>query len=146
MNTATYVAFVGILAIALFLNHGLSAETATAIAVVAALAGIPWYFGTRDKTAPAGLVERLLATLWEWFRRFVGFSIGGLCIWVATRIVFSHGGASGLDHPWLFAAGLGIFGVFLIYFGAVGQGPRRYDWQEDIALHRRNKRRYKWWF
>ena len=39
-----------------------------------------------------------------------------------------------------------LMGAFMIYVGIFGQGNRRYDYKDDLKLHRENKKRYKWWF
>jgi len=137
MNTRTFFAFIGILAALLFFRQGVSIGTGIAILAVALLAAIPWYFGTRNLSTEPDRLERFLASLWVWFRRFVGIGAGALFLWVGWNIAHSDTFIGGL---------IATLGLFSVYVGLVGQGKNRAAWHDDIALHRDNKRRYKWWF
>lgn len=136
MNTQTFFAFIGILAALLFFRQGVSIGTMIAVLVAALLAAIPWYFGTCNRSTEPDRLEPLLASLWVWFRRFVGIGAGVLFLWAGWDIAHSD----------IFVGGaIASLGLFCIYVGIVGQGRNRADWHDDNALHHDNKRRYKWW-
>lgn len=146
MNTASYVAFVLIVSAVVLLKNGPTQTTLLLLVGFALVVAIPWYFGTRDRAAQPSSVERVAATLWVWLRRVVGFSAGALMIAAAAAIAFGRNPGPAPLHPWIMAAVLVLLGVFFIYVGIVGQGTRRYQWKDDLALHKQNKRRYRWWF
>jgi hypothetical protein len=144
MTTAAYFTFALILATLFLFKFGLTGVSVSVLAAFLMLAAIPWYFGTRNRSSPPSGLERVLASMWVWFRRILGLSMGVLMIVAGAYALFSEVGARGLPHRWL-AAGLLIFlGLFLMYFAIVGQGHRRHDWRDDVALHKENKRRYRW--
>jgi len=70
--------------------------------------------------------------------------MGGLMIAGAVQVAYGYPASVG--HRALAAGGLALLGIFLIYFGIIGQGTNRYQWRDDIDLHKQNKRRYRWWF
>lgn len=139
MKPQIYVAFVGGLALLLFLRHGLSPGTMVAVLVWAILAAIPWYFGTRNRSTEPSRLERILASLWVWFRRIIGVGAGALFLWAGWDIAWSTDSR-------LMGGVLALLGFGCIYFGIVGQGWNSTDWRDDVDLHQDNKRRYKWWF
>lgn len=136
MNTPGFFIFTGMFAALIFLRHGFSFQTGIAVLAMALFAAIPWYFGTRDRSIRPSRFERFLANVWVWFRRSVGIGAGALFLWTAWSVVGTNilGGSL-----------LAVAGVFFVYVGVVGQGNDRLAWRDDIALHRDNKRRYKWW-
>lgn len=136
MNTQTFLAFIGLLAILLFFRLGISVETLIAISVAALLAAIPWYFGTRDRLAGPSSLECFFANIWVWFRRLLGLGAGLLFLWASWHALHTN---------ILLAATIAALGLFSIYIGIVGQGNNRAAFHDDLALHRNNKRRYKWW-
>ena len=146
MTTSVFVAFALILATAVLLKNGVTGTSIGIVVAFLALAAIPWYFGTRNRSADPSRTERVLATVWVWFRRIAGFTVGGLMILGAAFMAFSEAGVKEGPSRWSVAGGLFLFGLFLIYFGIIGQGTRRYDWRDDVELHKANKRRYRWWF
>ena len=121
----------------LFFRQCVSFGTVIAVLVTALFAAIPWYFGTRNRLTEPDSLERLLASLWVWFRRFVGIGAGVLFLWAGWDIAHSDT---------LVGGGIASLGLFCIYVGIVGQGRNRAAWHDDIALYHDNKRRYKWWF
>lgn len=146
MKATEYVAFVGFVAILFLFQKGVSAGTVTAVAVMAVLAAIPWYFGTRNRSEEPSRSERFFAALWAWFRRVVGLCAGVLFLWAGWGIAHS----SSLGHGTISTVFAGIaiagLGLFCLYIGIVGQGRNRADCRDDVALHNSNKHRYKWWF
>lgn len=136
MNTQTFLAFTGLIAALLFFQQGVSGKTIIAIFITTLLAGIPWYFGTRDRSAEPSSLEVFFATIWVWFRRLVGVGAGLLFLWAGWNIADANVFGGGL---------IAAFGLFCFYVGVVGQGNNRASFRDDIALYRTNKRRYKWW-
>lgn len=128
-----------------FIKYGLSLTTLITILVVAALASIPWYFGTRNRAAEPTRSESALATLWVLFRRVVSACAGALLLWAGWRIAYTTTLADGTMPSGLVGAAVALMGLFCIYVGVFGHGWSA-DWHNDVALHRDNKRRYKWWF
>ena len=138
MRTTEFVAFVGLAGLLFLYKQGVSSGTVTAVAVIAALAAIPWYFGTRNRSTEPSRSERFFATLWVWFRRVVGVCAGVIFLWAGWGIAHSRVN--------LFAGmTIASLGLFCFYIGIVGQGRNRADWRDDLALHQSNKQRYKWW-
>jgi hypothetical protein len=123
MNTATYVAFVLIVSVAMLLKNGPTQTTLLVLAGLALLVAVPWYLGTRNRAAEASSVERAAATIWAWLRRVVGISAGALMIAAAAAIALSESPAGSSSHPWLIAAVLLLTGAFCIYVGILGQVP-----------------------
>lgn len=146
MNAKTCFALVALLALLLLLEQGVSLGSIVAVLVVATLAAIPWYFGTRDRSVKPSTLERTLATLWLWFRRIVGIGAGAIFLWAGWGIARSGASDNGATSPLLDGAFIALLGLFCIYIGIFGQGWNRADWRDDIDLYRHNKRRYKWWF
>lgn len=146
MNTVTYLAFVGIMSFMFFAQDGFSSKAITGVVIAAAIAAIPWYFGTRDRSATASPLEVVLATIWVWFRRLIGAVAGSFFLFGAWKAATADTWGDGTGSPWVAAVVLAGFGLFSLYVGFVGQGHKRYDWRDDVALHQNNKRRYKWWF
>lgn len=145
MNTPTYLVLLLVFAVMAFLKGGADKGTLYIFFAAAALCAIPWYFGTRDRTKPASFIEKTLATLWVWFRRLIGFTIGGGLIAGGFFMATSPVGAQSLSNL-LGALGLAAFGAFVVYLGMFGQGHKKHDFRDDIRLHQENKRRYRWWF
>ncbi len=146
VSTKVFFAFVVLVALMLVLRQGVSLGTIIAAVIVAALAAIPWYFGTRDRSTEPSLLERILASLWVWFRRIVGIGAGGIFLWAGWGIAHSKATADQAMSPLLAGGLIALLGLCCIYLGIVGQGWNRADWRDDVALYRHNKRRYKWWF
>jgi hypothetical protein len=145
MNTPTYLVLLLVFAVVLFLKGGTDKGVLYIFLAAAALCAIPWYFGTRDRTKPASLVEKTLATLWVWFRRLIGLTLGGGLIVGGLFMATSSKVVPSLSN-FLGALGLAAFGAFVVYLGIFGQGHEKHDFRDDIRLHRENKRRYRWWF
>lgn len=107
---------------------------------------IAWYFYSQ-RAKPPSAVERAAANTWLSVRRLVGF-VGaaffvfasvmiGLALYdrVAEMSLLQRLGSS------LFMLAMAGYCVWIAVFG---QGERRTDWRDDVALHRENKRRYRW--
>lgn len=146
MSTATYLTFLLILAAAALAKGGANLGTLLIFLAATVLCAIPWYFGTRDRAKPPSLVERLFATAWVWFRRFLCFTVGGLCFVGAAFMATSPQAAKDFSRPGLTALAIALFGAAICYLGVFGQGKNQYDLRDDIRLHKENKRRYRWWF
>ncbi len=93
---------------------------------------------TRDLNRPAGRLETVMASCWLWFRRIVSATVGGLVLVAAI-----WGTLSGAD--WRMLGGLYFLALFILYVGWFGQGNSRAHFNDDVALHRQNRRRYRWW-
>jgi hypothetical protein len=146
MGKVAYFAFVALVAVFAIARLGFRASTVVAIVVIALLAAVPLYFGTRDRSRPASLGETALATAWLWFRRAVCFTFGTFCVAGGGYLAFSAAGAKDFTHPELVGLGIVLFGMAVIYMGVYGQGTNRADYRDDLRLHAENKRRYRWWF
>ena len=145
MNTPTYFVLLLVFAVVSFLKGGADKGSFYIFFAAAALCAIPWYFGTRDRTKPASVIEKTLATLWVWFRRLIGLTIGGGLIAGGVFTATSSRVAPSLSNL-LGALGLAAFGAFVVYLGIFGQGHSQSDFRDDLRLHKENKRRYRWWF
>jgi hypothetical protein len=146
MSKLEYLAFVAILAAVALIRDGLTTVSVSVMVVTVALAAIPLYFGTRDRSRPASATERAAATAWVWLRRIVGVGMGTLMLIVAISSAVSDSPPTGWPSRWLGVSLFLLLGAFLVYVGLVGQGVKRYQWRDDVELHRQNKRRYWWWF
>lgn len=136
MNNKGFVVFNGVFAALIFIRHGFSSRSVVAVLVMALLTAIPWYFGARNQSIRPGRFERFLANAWVWLRRSVGIGAGALFLWTAWSVVGTN---------FLGGSLLALTGAFFVYVDVVGQGNDRSAWRDDIALHRNNKKRYKWW-
>lgn len=145
MTTAAFVAFALLVSVLFLVKSALSGTGIGILFVVLALAAIPWYFGTRDRSAEPSLAERVFATAWVWFRRILGVSVGAMFILGGVYSALSEAGSRELSSQWIASGLLVLLGIFLIYFGIIGQGTNQYDWRDDVALHKEHKRRYRWW-
>lgn len=144
----TFTAFLLLLVLAgltVLFKSGFSSSALLVFTAVALLALIPLYFGTRDRTKKASATETILATAWVWFRRLVCFTVGGLCILGVAIALLSPETDKSTLKTWLASLGVFLFGFAIILLGIYGQGVNRYDWKDDVRLHRENKVRYKWW-
>jgi hypothetical protein len=146
MNTFTYLAFASIIGVGIFWKGGLNTGTVVVFLVAVLLGTIPWYFGTRDRTKPPSIGEKILAGLWVWLRRLLGFTVGGAFMVGAVYMATSNPDGTPLSDLWLGVLALFLFGLFLFYLGLFGQGPNQSELRDDIRLHTENKKRYRWWF
>ena len=94
MNSKAYLIVVAMVALLLFMKQGVSTSSIVAVLVVATLATIPWYFGTRDASAEPSATERFLAALWVWFRRIIGVGAGAIFLWAGWSFARSEAAAS----------------------------------------------------
>lgn len=86
-----------------------------------------------------------MANLWVWLRRGVSLILG-LPMVLAGFYFLVWPDASLDKHSWFTKVAAIALGVFVLYVGMVGQGGDRYAFRDDVELHKKNKRRYKWWF
>lgn len=110
------------------------------ITFVALTFGISNYFHSRKADAPSG-VEAIAAFTWLFIRRLVCFIAAFVFSAAAIGLLFETGGIIEKS------ARSGIFLIMAIAFGWVGvygQGWDRYRVKDDLALHKKNKERYKW--
>ena len=146
MNTLTYFALLSLIGVVAFWRGGANSGTFLLLLMVAVLAAIPWYFGTRDRTKPPSHVEKVLATIWVWLRRLVGFTVGGALMVGAFSTATSNPDGKSPTDIWIAAVALVAGGIFFFYLGLFGQGDKKSELRDDLRLHSENKRRYRWWF
>lgn len=136
--------FVAIVAVAK--SGGLNEKAVFVFTFVAIFIGIAWYFYSR-RSAPPTTFEILAANTWLFVRRLVGF-VGALFFLVVSVMVgfalFPRAAELGLLERLGAALFLLMGSFFCIWVAIFGQGPNRYAWRDDIALHNENKRRYRW--
>jgi hypothetical protein len=111
--------------------------------LVVALAATALYLKSRRGDSEATKFERVAAFCWVWTRRFVSLLLGMMFAFVSYRFLFWEAKYSQL---WWIGVGLVCMAVVLLYFFIVGQGPRRFQWRDDIARYKQNRERYRWWF
>lgn len=123
------------------LRHGFNRGVLFSTACTAVLVLISLYFDTRNRDAPPDRLERSLALTWLVFRRAVGLG-AALCVLAgATLAVLKVPMTPGLLLGLLIAL---LFAAFCAWVGWYGQGPRRYEYRDDVRQHEANKRRYGW--
>ena len=133
MGTKAYLVLLAVVAIAIYVKAGISQASVTVFLVVAALAAVPWYFGTRDSAQKPSAAERVFATTWLWFRRLLCFSLGSICLGGAGYYALWEG-----FHPetsWLSILFFSCFGIALLYYGVVG-GRKQHSLRDDSDLHK----------
>ena len=146
MNTPTYFGFLTLVGVGVFYFGGVNVGTFSVFLFAAGLGAIPWYFETRDRSAPPSVPEIVLATVWLWLRRLVGFGMGGYFWFGAFTTVISNPQKKSFDDMWITALALAAGGLLFLYLGSFGQGHERSELKDDIRLHAENKKRYRWWF
>lgn len=101
---------------------------------------ISYYFNSRKSKIPSSS-EKIVASVWLLIRRLVCFSaaifLGGLAILI---VIFSDFTFQSFGASFAFI----VVSAFCIWVGFYGQGWKRADWKDDVALHNQNKARYKW--
>jgi hypothetical protein len=127
-----------IIALSLLMKNGVNRASVTAVAMCGLFLGIPWYFSTRDRGRPPSAFETFAATFWLGSRRIVCCG-GGVLLVLAVLI-------RGKETPFLASLTVLIFGFFMISVGWFGQGNDRSRFSDDLELHKKNKKRYKWRF
>lgn len=118
------------------LGFGFSWAALIFIGAIAALMSIPIYFEIH-RSKPPTRAETFFATVWLWLRRTLGWLMGLIFLAASYSTAF-HNGKPATALVFLMLA------VAMIYFGWVGQGPKRGQLRDDIKLHKENKERYKW--
>ena len=103
------------------------------------LLGVSYYFGSRKALEPTK-IEKIAATFWLVFRRFVCFFAAIFFFGAAVLVFFSEV----LIYKFWLSLGLICNAAFCIWVGVYGQGWQRGAWKDDVALHKQNKARYKW--
>jgi hypothetical protein len=145
MRTGVYFLFVALIGAVVLLRRGATESSFVLVIVLSTLIAIPWYFGTRNRTAEPSKTEKVAAAAWLWFRRLVCL-VGAAKFFAVSAAVVLMRNSPGMPGPWwLLAPMVASLGAFVAYVGFFGQGTDRYAWRDDVALHRHNKRRYKWW-
>jgi hypothetical protein len=144
MNTATALWLLLIVAILAIAKAGGANSTALfAFTFTAALIGISWFFSAR-RASPATVLEKIAATTWLVIRRLVGI-IGAILFLVAGVALASNSFEAAAK---LSDLGYAIFSFmlsgFCLWVAIYGQGWNRFDWKDDVELHRKNKKRYRW--
>ncbi|MDD2761731.1 MAG: hypothetical protein PHH11_15745 [Methylomonas sp.] len=110
------------------------------MALVAVAFGISNYFNSR-KTDEPSRIEAVAAFTWLLIRRVVCFTAAFIFAAAAIGMLFDTDGWA----ERLVRSGLSLMmAVFFGWVGVYGQGWNRYKITDDLALHRKNKDRYKW--
>jgi hypothetical protein len=144
MDLGSLLAY-AIWAVILFLLYGFTVSAFIMIGCIGVLVAIANYFETRDHSEPPSTFERVFAYIWVWVRRAVCWPVGGFILYKGVQSLIPAE-VQGDATPWWMSLSAVLFGAFLIYIGFVGQGNTRSALQDDLELHRANKRRYKLWF
>lgn len=147
MNTTTALfalAFTAVIAVAE--AGGVNGRSVFSFSFVAVMIGISWFFNSRRSKAPT-LVEGAAAYAWLVVRRLVGFAGALFFVFAAIMIGFALYQRA-VELSFLARLGAAFFmlamAAFCVWVAVFGQGLRRYDWRDDVALHHENKRRYHW--
>jgi len=131
MGTTAYLVFLAVVAIVIYFKAGISQGSITVFLVVATLAAVPWYFGTRNRTQKPSRAERLFATAWLWVRRLLCFALGVICLGGAGYYALS----GDPNKEWLVIIFFGCFGIALLYYGVVG-GHKQQSFRDDSGLQK----------
>jgi hypothetical protein len=127
---------------AVMIAEGINDTTIVVFAPLASMIAVSWYFYSR-RSKPLTLIEKVAANSWLFIRRLVGF-IGALVFVAIAVFVFLPAS----DLTWQSRLGAVLFflilSAFSLWVAIYGQGNNRYQFKDDIELHRHNKRRYKW--
>ena len=132
--------------VAIAKSGGLTEKAFFVFAFAATFIFIPWlFYFWRGK--PPSVAEKIVANVWLFIRRFVGFVGAVFFFIVATMIAFGlFDRAANL--PMLTRLGFSLFligaAIFCVWVAIFGQGWVRADWKDDVTLHRENKKRYRW--
>jgi len=138
MGALALLVAVGLASVAMVLEHGFTPVALGGTIAVSLLLAIPFYFGTRDRSAPPSRTEKVAATAWMIVRRALGLALGVPSVIGSVRLL--------IEGEWLAAiviAGVGLAALWAAWFG---QGHSQGRWRDDFELHTENKRRYRWWF
>ena len=138
------LAFLGFVAVAQ--AGGINGKAIFAFTFVAVMIGISWFFYSRRSASPSTF-ETVAANVWLVLRRLVGF-VGAIFFLAASVAVGFNLFSPALQQSLLPRIGVALFlllaSAFCIWVAIFGQRPNRYAWRDDVALHRENKRRYRW--
>jgi hypothetical protein len=125
---------------------GINSKAIFVFTFLAVLIGISWFFYSR-RSAPPSASETAAANVWLFLRRLVGFAGSILFLIGSVKFAFDLFPRP-LELTLLGRIGVALFlllgSAFCIRVAIFGRGPNRYDWRDDVALHRENKRRYHW--
>lgn len=97
---------------------------------------LPAFFSSRDPARPPGRFEKVLAGCWLWFRR--------LSCCGAGLVMLGGMLARTPALPFWPSVAVVALACYLLYVGWFGQGDDRTRFGDDIAQHKRNKKRYGW--
>lgn len=125
-----------IIALFLLMTNGVNKAAVTSVVACGLFLAIPWYFSTRDRSRPPSAFEKFAASCWLWCRRIACCGVGILMV-LAVLIY-------GKEAPFLASLGGLLLGLFIVYAGWFGQGNNRFNFSDDLKLHKQNKKRYKW--
>lgn len=109
----------------------------------AVLIGTWWLFHSNRSNLPT-LFEKTVATGWLLIRRVVCFAGALLCFVGAVMLVFTSATQIDTFTRLGYALFMLLASAFCVWAAIYGQGPRRGDWKDDVALHHKNKKRYGW--
>ena len=136
MDHVGYLFLAGTLSFFMWAITGFTSDAIPHIAGITTLLAIPWYFETRNRAHAPSRLELIFATVWVWFRRIVGVTVGSFFILAACFYAVFNTSGNSVASKLLIAFGGAVIGLFIIYIGIVGRN--------GIAFHESNKRRYKW--
>jgi hypothetical protein len=107
---------------------------------------ISWYFYSQ-RAKPPSAVETAAATIWLSIRRLVGFVGAAFFVFASVMIGFALYDRA-VEMSLFQRLGSSLFmlamAAYCVWVAVFGQGERRTDWRDDVALHNENKRRYRW--
>ena len=89
-------------------------------------------------------IQRAAATTWLVVRRVASFALAAILLTVGVVLVSASVRASLTWQPLLVAMFCFLLAAFCGWIGVFGQGPRRYELQDDIEQHQENKKRFQW--
>ena len=121
-------------------EHGFDQNTPGAVAAIAALMMIPWYFSSRDRSKPPSVVETVAATCWRGIGLLLCGVLFALFVGAGGIVTGSVWGAIVAIAVIAFVLALVRFARRLEYPGVQSQSG------EELTRHEENKKRYGWRF
>jgi hypothetical protein len=132
-------AFVAVLTTGL-VDHELNLNTFIIFCFIAVPVLITYFFDSRKNPEPSK-IEKIAATFWLIFRRFICFVAALFFFGVAVKLAFF---SEVLFNEFWLSLCLICAAALCVWVGVYGQGWQRGAWKDDVALHSQNKARYKW--
>jgi hypothetical protein len=113
------------------------------LCVASVLLTLPVFFSAkRDSNQKASKFETTLATVWLWVRRIVCFAGGAFLVFFGILIALNFWTPGPQQN---YRRNIFRFYWHILFFvGFKGQGSDRSRLSDDIQLHEKNRRRYKW--